>query len=179
MFCECWSCQRTWRGCPWRLVSASAGEAQRRQTWPTRSKRSSSVLPLNSFSLVVDYLFIYYKTLNRIAFRCSTEKENLKDFQIYQQKKKIQMCQILFRYNLKKVPVLLAGCFHQQYFSPLLSLFGCHYSRGGGSLHIIEMSSPCCALLYAYQLSPLLSSLLSLVRYHISWEFFPNDYHAS
>lgn len=74
MFCKCWSCQRTWRGCPWRLVSAPAGETQRRQTWPTGSKRSSSVLPPNSSSLVMGYFFSY-KTLYRVVFQCNLKKE--------------------------------------------------------------------------------------------------------
>lgn len=76
MFCKCWSCQRTWRGCPWRLVSAPAGETQRRQTWPTGSKRSSSVLPPNSSSLVMGYFFSY-KTLYRVVFQCNIKKETL------------------------------------------------------------------------------------------------------
>lgn len=36
MFCNCWRCLRTWKGCPWKLASAPAGQEWRRRTWPTR-----------------------------------------------------------------------------------------------------------------------------------------------
>lgn len=57
MFCERWSFQRTWRGCPWRPASAPAGGALMRRTWLTTSKRSSSAHPLNSYSPVLAWYF--------------------------------------------------------------------------------------------------------------------------
>lgn len=65
MSCRRWTYQRAWRECSWRQVSAPAGGAERRQTWPLRqTRRSSSALPQSSYFLVVGSLPALMKSNN-------------------------------------------------------------------------------------------------------------------
>lgn len=81
------------------------------------------------------------------------------------------MCHSSFQQNLKKyeqtpctaplgLTAFIGNIFNHYYFYSVVT--------------IVRVRGPCCALL-----STLSCSLLSPFRYHVSWEFLPDDYHAS
>lgn len=153
MFCECSGCQRTWRGCPWRPVSAPAGGAQRRPTWLTRSKRSSSVLPPNSYTLVESGFFLF--------FQSTTEMNPLNCWKHWNVSNLGGLFSQLKLRNLTKLyltRLLGTQCFHGWYFSSL-SLSRSHRQRVVPACYE-NVCFPLCSALYDWT-SLLSSHLLS------------------
>lgn len=137
MFCECCSCQTTWKGWHWRLVCALAEGAQRRQTWRTRSKRSSLVPPPNSSSTVLDFP----PTTTRII-RVSRKQSSvtfLRDAFLSKTSKNMIELPLFF--------LLGTHYFHGQYFSSIIVLVRSHRQQAVpvGPYYVIKMSAPYCA----------------------------------